>query len=380
MNGMRTVMVVAALSAALSAAGSETQVTERDGTVRTVAHNTGSRMPYVGTIGAGEALRVAEVAPAAADTVEGMAGAAIRADRRKCGGMTAVKSGGFELRAGNVAGDVRRLVVAEGVLRFCGAPSKAGKAGPELVPNPGFEQGGRSWRKYVRPGDVAYATQYSNPGFTYRTDSWAFGCAAYDGDCCLRAHNNGGAETAVKIPEAGTYRFTMHARPRSDTHTVNPMLVALRASDGTEIEIFRGAIPFSLCFVEYVHFVDVPAAGDYSLVITGLGIPNGSKDAEGRIRADLSVIVDGVSLVRAERAPVPDAPAFGGDIAVTVAEGAKLALDSTAANEATSLRLGREYVTGTVSAATHPKFIEGPGSIRVLPKAPYRILINKEDK
>ena len=37
-------------------------------------------------------------------------------------------------------------------------------------------------------------------------------------------------------------------------------------------------------------------------------------------------------------------------------------------------------VVVALSAATHPKFIEGPGSIRVLPKAPYRILINKEDK
>lgn len=372
--------MVAALAAALSATGSETQVTERDGTVRAVAHNTGSRMPYVGTIGAGEALRVAETAAAAADTVEGMASAAIRVDRRKCGGMTAVKSGGFELRAGGVAKDVRRLVVAEGVLRFCGCPAKAGPTGPELVSNPGFEQNGRTWRKYVRPGDVAYATQYSNPGFTYRTDSWAFGCAAYDGDCCLRAHNNGGAETTVKIPEAGTYRLTMHARPRSDSHTVNPMLVALRSSDGTEIEIFRGTIPFSLCFVEYVHFVDVPAAGDYALVITGLGVPQGSKDAEGRIRADYSLIVDGVSLVRADRAPVPDAPAFGGNVAVTVAEGAKLALDTTADNEVTSLRLGREYVTGTASAKTHPDYISGPGSVRVLPAAPHRILFSKEDK
>ena len=368
--------VLAAVSVAV-ASGTETTVTMRDGTTRLVPHRRGSSVPLVKALCAGEAWDVAVRAEGDSD-IERALSAEVRAERCRFGGRTAAKTGLFELRTFGLAKDVRRLSVNEGVLRFV-VSEESPVTGPELIANSGFENRGAGWSRYVHPSDVVYAAQYSTPAFAYSTDSWAFGFAAYDGDFCLRAHNNGGASTRVEFPAAGDYRLMLHIRPRTDSTTINPLLVMLKAEDGTTTEIYRGAIAYAPCFFEYGFTFHVAKAGAQTLVITGLGIPRGRRDAQGRILADLSLLIDGVSVRAVSAPPSRLVQAMGPDVSVSVAEGAKLAFDGIGVNEVALLSLGGRYVSGEVSAKTHPDYILGVGTIRVRPAKPFHVQINKEE-
>jgi len=359
----------------------QTKVTvDKSGTKRMVPHRPGAPVPYVAEIGAGESWCVAEHMDGCPGTVEAMVSAEIRAEKRDFGGQAVQKAGPLELRTSGLASGVRRLSVSEGTLRFVAPQEKEVALGPNLVQNPGFEQGGKGWRRHVEPSDTDFAMQRASPNFTYATDSWAFGCSAHEGDACLRVHNNSGAKTSVSIPTAGVYRVTLFARPRSDSRRVNPLRVALVAADGTAVDVFRGAIPMTQCFLGQSWTVGVAKPGAYDLVITGVGLPTGwLKDDKGRVRADDSVLVDGVSLVRVQPAK-PMGSVLGARVAVSVADGATLALDEAATNDVASLCLGGREVAGCVSAKTHPGFLAGAGTIRVLPAKPYQISLKKEMK
>ena len=59
------------------------------------------------------------------------------------------------------------------------------------------------------------------------------------------------------------------------------------------------------------------------------------------------------------------------NLTVRVAAGAKLRLDFGGTLPVAGLRLGSRAVAGTVSAATHPEFISGPGALEVKPRGFY---------
>ena len=332
----------------------------------------GGRMPVFAALRAGEGWRVGAWPSAPAKTPEEMSASGVRVGKVCSSGTMLSKTGTGELVANCIDGGVRRISIADGTLRI--VPRTEGSdvpPGENLIANPGFENRGAKWRRYVRPDGVTYRTQYSNPGFTYATDSWAFGYSLIDGVCCARLHNNGGAATTVNFPAPGRYRFTMHARSRAD-QAANPMLVFVRLKDGRELEICRMRPPFTQNYVEYSFLFDMPEAGAHELVMTGLGVSNKVLDEKGHVRADISTMVDGVSLVREEARPaakLSDTQVFPKGAHVTIADGACLALDVPGRYAVDSLTLGGRRVEGLVSASTHPKYLSGVGVLDVKPCA-----------
>ena len=344
----------------------------------------GGRMPVFATLRAGEGWNVGVWPSAPATTPEEMSASGIRASKLCSSGMMLSKTGTGELVVNRIDDGVRRISITEGTLRI--VPRRTGSdipPGANLIANSGFENHGAKWRKYVRPDGVTYRTQYSNPGFTYATDSWAFGYSMIDGVCCARLHNNGGAATTVDFPAPGRYRLTLHARSRAD-QPANTMLVFVKLKDGRELEICRMQPPLTQNYIEYSYLFDMPEAGPHELVMTGLGVQsNKILDEKGHVRADISTMVDGVSLVREEAAPaakMSDIQVFPKNAHVTIAEGARLALDVSGQYAVDSLTLGGRRVEGLVSASTHPKYLSGVGVLDVKPCAPHPVQIFKEKK
>jgi len=115
-------------------------------------------------------------------------------------------------------------------------------------------------------------------------------------------------------------------------------------------------------FIEHVMDFRVPAAGSYDLSLRGL-----CDGTAGRIwpsGRDQSTLLDDVSVVRLgedveETADLPET------VAIAVDENARLRLDFLGTNKVRRLTLGGKRVTGLVSAATHPDFVQGPGTLNV---------------
>ena len=335
----------------------------------------GGRMPVFARLGAGESWFAGAWPSVPAKTPEEMAASGIRVCKKSCSGMTLSKTGGGELSVNGIDENVRRLVVAEGTLRI--VPGMEGSdvpPGENLIADPGFENRGAKWRKYVRKDGVTYATQFSGPGFSYAIDSWAFGYSMIDGKFCARLHNNGGVATTVNFPAPGRYRLTMHLRSRAD-QPANPTLAFVKLNDGRELEICRFRPPFTQNFIEYSYVFDMPESGPHEFVITGLGVRSTTLDDKGRVKLDISTMVDGVALVREEARPSATVPvkALPKDASVTVAAGAHLALDVPGTNSIASLTLDGQRVSGLVSSSTHPAFISGVGVLDVKPYVPYAV-------
>ena len=138
--------------------------------------------------------------------------------------------------------------------------------------------------------------------------------------------------------------------------------------------------PFTKGFLEYSCVFDMPEAGPRELAITGLGVPSGRRDDKGRDTANRTTFVDGVMLMRAEE-PAPAAfvaaPTLPEGVEVTVAAGARLALEIPGTNVVRSLSLGGVRVTGRASAATHPAYLSGEGVIDVRPSVPFTLRIDR---
>ena len=112
----------------------------------------------------------------------------------------------------------------------------------------------------------------------------------------------------------------------------------------------------------------IPVAGRGELCIAGCGVPSEKFDGNGRDKADLTTLVDGVSLFKVDETEQikPDLPR---KLRISVAEGAKLVLDYPGTKTVAALTLGGVPVRGfnVVDASTCPDFVSGVGALRVEP-------------
>lgn len=149
-----------------------------------------------------------------------------------------------------------------------------------------------------------------------------------------------------------------------------PTMAFVTLANGERLAVFRMQPPFMQNFLEYSFVFNMPEAGNREFVITGIGIDSGKRDEKGRVVADRSTMVDGVSLVKEPELPkatISSRPVLPLGVAVSVSEGAMLALDVPGTNVVSSLRLGNSRVSGVVTEKTHPRYISGIGVIEVRP-------------
>lgn len=330
----------------------------------------GGHVPTISLIETGTALSVDVDPMSPATTLEEMVASGVRMSKAVIGRFTFAKTGEGELVAHGISENVRRLTVRSGILRIVQSEALSdAKPCENLIADPGFESRGVHWRKYVLDDGVTYDRQYSNPRFAYATDSWAFGYSVVDGLHCARLHNNGGVMTTVDFPSDGRYRLTLHMRSRADMPAV-PTMAFVTLANGERLAVFRMQPPFMQNFLEYSFVFNMPEAGNREFVITGIGIDSGKRDEKGRVVADRSTMVDGVSLVKEPELPkatISSRPVLPLGVAVSVSEGAMLALDVPGTNVVSSLRLGNSRVSGVVTEKTHPRYISGIGVIEVRP-------------
>jgi len=118
-------------------------------------------------------------------------------------------------------------------------------------------------------------------------------------------------------------------------------------------------MPFIQGFQEYTYLFEMPETGVKTFCIHGIAMDDVNT-------GDRSSYVDGISIVKVDdlAQSVPEVPKTA---RISVAGGARLALDYAGTVKVESLTLGGVKIRGSVSAATHPDFITGMGEIEVLP-------------
>lgn len=121
-------------------------------------------------------------------------------------------------------------------------------------------------------------------------------------------------------------------------------------------------------FVEHAFLFRVPETGTYTLHLQGMSSPGSSWGWAAGDASDRMSHIDAVSLMAVDAADVPETPGLARDTNISVASGARLELEFSGSQKLHSLRLGGHYVSGTISAETHPAYISGPGSFEVSPR------------
>ncbi|MBP5543944.1 MAG: hypothetical protein ILM98_07705 [Kiritimatiellae bacterium] len=243
----------------------------------------------------------------------------------------------------------------------------------ELVSNGSFEtaDGTESlagWTKVNPTFGTSAAVTVANPvadavnNPTYYTAS-QFGQTPYDGAAYARIYNDGGIYQALTLAP-GLYRlsFATHSRYNAG-YDKNPIRAWLGDSSGNLVAVIGETKVASIADIVHTWHFRVASRGTYRLYLQGTDFWRTQYASDSKNHC---TIIDGVSLkkVRDELA----APALPETLKIVVAEGARLRLDYDGTVDVGRLLLDGAGVRGTVSAATHPDFIQGRGVLNVTGK------------
>ncbi len=241
-------------------------------------------------------------------------------------------------------------------------------AGDELIVNGSFENGEAGWTfaKNVRGGYEI---------LPYAQNPTRYGAEACDGEKCLRIVFDESASQTVAFPAAGLYRMSFCAHMRWDSlhgwnsRGFNPVRAWWTPESGvTNIIGYTepaDRLTLSCCsnFVEYAFTFRVPDAGSYTVGIQG--VVDNAAVPKATPSYDSEVCVDRVSLRKIDEDEIEETPDLPEDLAISVAEGARLRLDFGGTNAVDSVRFAGRFVGGVVSEETCPAFVSGPGALLV---------------
>jgi hypothetical protein len=219
----------------------------------------------------------------------------------------------------------------------------------ELVPanfvaNGGFETGSLgAWSGNARVG-------------AYTSFPTRFGLDVCDGAYFAQLEDDIALEQTMRLPSAGLYRIRFQARTRTGDRQFSSVVVTV--SSGSVTNSIAIVYVDTDTFRPYEYWMAVPAAGDYTLRISGVVTSNHGNS-----------LVDEVSVVKMDGGLAAQVPTVSSDMALEVASGATVALDFPGTLELDSVQLGgRSAGCGFLSAATHPDYFVGTGTIFVRPK------------
>lgn len=242
--------------------------------------------------------------------------------------------------------------------------------GPDILTDGGFEQAD-TWQiaSFPKASPTGINGSRRRP---YSELAQFYGWATYAGSHMMCVVQNDITWQTLDVPEAGLYRLRFHTHSRMDDvwgKGGNPVNAFWMDPDEPARTNWIGrSRAVSTNFMEAVFLTRLPKKD--GLVF---GFQGGASHVQGaaELKAnDLTAILDGASLRRVlgPEDALPDVPE---NLTVRVAQGAKLRLDFGGTLSLAGLRLGFRAVAGTVSAATHPDFISGPGTLEVKPRGFY---------
>ena len=245
----------------------------------------------------------------------------------------------------------------------------------ELIANGSFEKedagnGGASIDGWTRVSPSFGSTPVSvvNPQYDYQTTPGnntpsQFGQTPYDGIAYARIYNDGGVYQTLSL-DPGLYRlsFATHSRANAG-YDKNPIRAWLGDSSGNLVAEIGETKVNSIADIVHTWHFRVASRGTYRLYLQGTDFWKTQFASDSKNHCTM---IDGVSLkkVRDELA----APVLPERLKIVVANGARLRLDYDGAVDIGRLRLGGSGLRGTVSAATHPDFIQGRGVLNVTGK------------
>lgn len=235
---------------------------------------------------------------------------------------------------------------------------------PEVVADGDFESKSSGWKAVTGPsGSAGSVHSYdNNPG--------AWGSSRASGTFCGKLTKDGALYQDVTVATPGLYRLSLVARTRQEAGSAsidrfgrNPVAIDLvdqntePAADRRRIALFT---PVYTTFTEFSWCVNITKAGSWRLMFSGLSTE------------DRTTFIDDVSF-KLEN-PAAESPSMPEGLVVDVSEGATLRLDYTGTSRVGKVRLGGRPFSGVISAATHPEYISGDGSLYVKPE-PFAIII-----
>jgi hypothetical protein len=235
---------------------------------------------------------------------------------------------------------------------------------PEFVADGDFESSPSCWRTLAgqQEGSSGSVHNYdNNPG--------AWGSDRASGSYCGKLTRDGSIYQDISIARSGLYRLSLKARTRQaagsaaiDRFGRNPVAVDLidlgvEAAAVKRIALFT---PVYTTFTEFSWCMNIPKSGNWRLRFSGQ-----STD-------DRTTFIDDVSFKL--ETPSADTPSMPEGLVIDVSEGAKLRLDYPGTGRVGKVRLGGNSVSGAISAATHPEYISGDGTLYVKPE-PFAVII-----
>ncbi|MBQ6341238.1 MAG: hypothetical protein IJI36_19040 [Kiritimatiellae bacterium] len=242
------------------------------------------------------------------------------------------------------------------------------EGGVNLLRNPSFEEGSNDHHR-IGLWDISPNAYSTNATWytTYTRSTYFdknFGSSRVDGVNILRLKNRRRASQTVTLPEAGLYRLSFWARSRIDERNATAVvgwgpndLDVSAVLDGVTKELGRTLVSrTSTEFIRHEYFFVSERAGAVcQIVFQGVAADTDDK----------SSFIDAVSLVRVGGAE--SAPPLAAKSELTVASGAKLALNYVGTQTVERVSLGGRSYVGDLTAAV-PDFLEGVGTLFSLPK------------
>ena len=239
-------------------------------------------------------------------------------------------------------------------------------ANENLIVDGGFEGTG-TWTLSApeREPDPSIYRSCSSTIRLYTDNPQYYGYDKYEGAKRLHLTDRAFATQEITFPTAGRYRLRFHSTERADSRYTpeNKGLCPYRAwiaRDGVTNVIGRSTSSTSNFVAHTWRFTVPDASAPWTFGFEAVNEVTASN-------RDRAVLIDGVSIVR-ESMDLAETPDLPEKLDITVAADAQLRLEFTGTKRINRLTLGGVFVSGIVSAQTHPAFITGDGAFEILPK------------